>query len=357
MTQAGLKIPAPWKHDAAALPFSSEGASSKDNAGFWKDIWEKDGQLFGMLSVPREEDASRVGTSVVEVSPLVQNWKDGKGRSWDDSITHIALVTHPVVPGQDNFEPIDSTSMALSISTLKMADEVATKPTAAPTPDEQKVVEPVTSEPTDKATGSSLKDAVLALRQVGIDLPDDTDPANFIERLLTATRQKVMDKTEQANEGSTTMAPDNSREEPAPVAMAIGDHPQGKGLLAFAQTTLTKTYLDRIHSLVRSGRCNPTVAKDKLEPMLNGFQLSLSAEGIPKETPLDTILTTLEAQPAASGLSGLPVSDEVVLSIGSEQDLPAELIGQTEPDDRRAAEVANMQLEAAGRTERVSVPS
>lgn len=140
MKNAGLKIPTPWGHQSKASPDYEERefTESKYNAGFIDSFaTDSNGALIAVLDVPREEDIDRVGTVVQEVSPQVEtSWRDGKGKVWTDVITHLALVTHPVVPNQDNFEiiaPVGATRLSLkqklsnSTSGEKpMADEVDT---------------------------------------------------------------------------------------------------------------------------------------------------------------------------------------------------------------------------------------
>lgn len=133
MKIAGLKIPLPWGHNSRGQPLSSdekEFLESKYNAGYVESFSNENGSLVALVDVPRLEDSSRVGTIVQEVSPQIETaWKDGKGKTWTDVITHLALVTHPVVAGQPNFVEIIEDSklpafaMRLSLKDYKSQDK------------------------------------------------------------------------------------------------------------------------------------------------------------------------------------------------------------------------------------------
>ncbi len=111
MRKAGLSVPAPWRHDARAVPLRVRGdgrdVDAYHNAGFWNRLWvDKDGSLIGEVDVPRAEDADRLGKTVTDVSLLAcPHWMDGAGNTYQDALTHIALVTHPVVPDKQTFAP------------------------------------------------------------------------------------------------------------------------------------------------------------------------------------------------------------------------------------------------------------
>lgn len=216
MKAAGLKIPTPWGHQTKANNpdyDEIEFNQSKYNAGFLENF-EKDakGALVAIVDVPREEDAEKVGTIVQEVSPQVETaWKDGKGRVWEDVITHLAFVTHPVVPGQDNFEsitPLGATRLSLKhklsnsiTGEVKMAkeneglenevDEVdETEETSKPAkkskkPKKDKEMEHA-FESGDNETSGLDAELIDLLASVGIIIPDDTTQEDFMPALKAA---------------------------------------------------------------------------------------------------------------------------------------------------------------------------
>lgn len=99
MRAAGIQIPFPLDHSDA----------SKDNTGFVEAIYRNGEELICEVDVPLAEDAKRMGTTIREVSVSVKpEYQGGTGRVWRDVIRHVAPCTTPVVPGQNNFVPLDA---------------------------------------------------------------------------------------------------------------------------------------------------------------------------------------------------------------------------------------------------------
>ncbi len=319
MLEAGLKIYAPWKHDFAN-PQGPLGPKrlpgSDENAGFWNKLWydEKEEALYGEIDVPREEDASKIGTVVQEVSPIIKTFTDGLGRTWEDAPYHIALVTHPILPGQENFKPVEpAIEMAASIEendgfAFSMSDVKELLLTSAPVSDENvnhqegiamATAEPTKEEPTAEepnvATGAGISSAIKALAKLKISLPEDTTPENFIERLVIA-----INAIDAANEPDDEGKP--PVEQPLPVAMSLGepivaDTPAVNPLQTFAENQARKSYIDRIEAVVKTGRIPPAYAVKELKPLVEAFALSLGEDGTPKKTVLDQLLEAIESIP------------------------------------------------------------
>lgn len=291
MIAAGIKIPAPWKHDPKAVP----GSSSKDNAGFWDKFWQddNDGSIWGIVDVPLAADAEKVGNTVKETSVLVKpTFTDGTGKQWDESMLHVALVTHPIEAGQENFEPIDS----------KHPDEIAIAMSSFISPDDSfQMAESVetrtdTSVPSENvsnsASGATVKQALEALAKIGLKLPDDTTNENLIERIVIASTAL----SENNEEENLDNPPPGANEQPSPVAMS---HEMSKTdpLLVFASKQAVQSYKSRVTALLESGKVTPAYVKKTLNPLLEGFQLSFNDAGEPNATNLDVVLEALEAQP------------------------------------------------------------
>jgi hypothetical protein len=97
MRDAGIQITAPADHSD----------DSKDNMGFVEGLEREGDTLFTILDVPREEDQSRIGTTIREVSvEVTPHFVDGSGKDWGEVISHISPCTKPVVFGQANFVPL-----------------------------------------------------------------------------------------------------------------------------------------------------------------------------------------------------------------------------------------------------------
>lgn len=407
MLDNGLQIPAPWQHDSSEpTPFSQNGKKaipSKNNAGYWRKFWtEKDGSLYGELEVDNPEDAKKVGTNVTEVSPYIKpTWTDGANNSYEDVFTHVALVTHPVIPGQDNFSQVDSESsqpaIALSLSMLdpEFALSVQVEPDAA-----------------------ELFESILqGLRGIGVVLPEDTTDENFLDRLRSALLQKQTDVQEAKKAGSLTVPPPGSQEQPAPLVMSAPDiqtslisakdsketilskiasalglkkssEPSGEktisitptGTISMSQAIISETagdqnhpamialrkqavngYKDRIRTLYGQGKITADYANKELNPILDDLALSFDGEGNQEPTVIDQILSPLESLPNLVAVQGSPINrikkTEMVLgqkqgtalSNAIEEELPPEFtVGKDVVDDERADEIIKTQFKNSG---------
>lgn len=359
MVASGLRIPAPYRHDPNAVPLLEDQNGADNNAGFWKRLWlGPDATLYGELDVPRSEDASRVGTTVTEVSPLVEPERiDGKGREWKDSITHIALVTHPIASGQENFQPSDqmpagAAAFCLSHLVEGKVMEFADNPQAPagtgsqPSEDDSQSRTSTQQMSSPNASNPSMQQVMEALKVIGLTLPDDTVPENLAERIVVAARA-ISGKEE--SEGGQ-----EPKEQPTPIVMSHGEKsvgdflnkvihvfkplrkksklrtgnkpkietttPSDRGIqmsqeekqalevaqkaaeqaLEFATGQAVQGYEFRIQQLVKTGRIAPKYVDDKIKPQLEAFQLSFDDDGKPVETSLDLLLSSLEALPANS---------------------------------------------------------
>jgi len=211
MRKDGLNIPAPELHDPKAVPTTAMGGS-KSNFGFWEemslvDSTDSEGNsvkaLNGILDVPVDDDAKRIGKSVKETSIYaVPEFIDGTGKVWKDVLTHVAVVTKPIEPGQKNFVPLDG-ALALSMShrlpismDMNMMSQILDDGDANP------------------------DDLYQMLEQVaGISIPRGTSPDELQRALLAALAQKKL--SEQARDGGTvTKPPKDSQLHEVPVVMS-----------------------------------------------------------------------------------------------------------------------------------------
>lgn len=364
MIAAGLKIPAPWRHDDSAVPAADVALSDDDsrrNAGYWKDFWVEptNGHLYGKLFVPDttpsgkpNPELDKIGTSVTEVSPYIKQteWTDGLNRTWKDFFAHVALVTHPVVPNQENFVPAQAGAFALSLSNVLYRSEadmaLAAPPTSTRANADTNSLGTLPSNPKpdtaglDKAGGASITDVLDALREFGLDLPNDTTQDNFAERVIVAIRALKAAKPDgEGAADSTRQPPKGSSEQPSPIAMnnnpANGSgannqapnnggaafsfqsrHPEFVGgevpsdaFLSFATGERRQQYIDRVEELIKSGRITPKYADDHLLAHIQDYKLSFNPETKqPASQTIDSLLTALEAMPAMASLNGRNVS-------------------------------------------------
>lgn len=393
MRDKGLKIPAPWFHNGAG-PSNKVGRSSKDNAGFWDRFWvEQDGTLYGEIDVPREEDASKIGTTVQEVSIFSRpEWEDGDGEVWKDAILHAALVTRPIAARQENFKPV-ADELAIAMSDFVMANDFEPPKKKKPPFDPKAAKggndeggdgsddeesddeegsdneatnsfgkggnaaegEPKQPEIPD-ASGASVADALVCLAQVGLKLPDDTSVQNLIERIIVAAG--AIAAAGDDGTGDPNEMPPNGKERPLPIVMSQeGIEMSAEHLLAYASKQASKEYRDRIQAAIANGQCTPHFAKTKLLPMLEGFALSFDDEtGDPVKTNLDVALEALEHLPQnmltkvrTTGKQATRRS-EFSMSAAEEVDLPPEYEGDpTDLTDEQIDKVVDSQLASIGR--------
>lgn len=319
MTTNGLRIPAPWRHDPKAVPLrlqaDEQDTDAFKNAGWWEKVWvdESDNTLYGELNVPRQEDASKVGTTVTEVSPLAMSrWTDGNGDSYEEALTHIALVTHPIVTGQDNFVPEElAAAIAFSSDNFITVENIVKEK-------ENEILfaydDSGEGESEDvRATGATIAKALPILRKIGLSLPADTDESNFAERVIVAAC--AIKGSKEDDEENLEEEPDDSEEKPSPIVMSKLT-PEQEGTLAFAKQVIVNQYASRIKECVERGKITPAMA-EQIKPITENLEIEFSSEGKIKPSPLDQILMAWEAIPEGSILTGKNITQAKKESKGS----------------------------------------
>jgi len=115
MAAAGIRVPLPWGHSY----------DPRDNAGFVEAVElrrDKPGAaaLWGLLHVPDDADAEKLGRTVRSVSVSIHpDYIDGTGRAWGEVIEHVALTNYPVVVEQEGFIHADDDREGRSAVTLE----------------------------------------------------------------------------------------------------------------------------------------------------------------------------------------------------------------------------------------------
>jgi len=97
MKRNGVKVPIPSVHDF-------EGDSDK-NRGWVTDFFVEGESLFMVCDLIGEDSllaAERADVSLYSPPDFV----DGKGNNYSRPIVHVAMTTHPVIPGLKKFEPL-----------------------------------------------------------------------------------------------------------------------------------------------------------------------------------------------------------------------------------------------------------
>lgn len=203
MKQDGIKIPIPWGHQSKANPIEPITQALQDERNFLHsrynatyvedlDIDPKTGALVVAAPPPpgfKVDLATgtlvneRDGTQIAEVSAAICDWKDGKGRVWQDCIRHVALTPLPVAHGTGGFaslgtEPAGSACthrFTLSKHQFSLDTPLTTPQTTPTAATRAELVE-------DGLLGPLLRD----LEAFGLFMPPETRRENFGERLREA---------------------------------------------------------------------------------------------------------------------------------------------------------------------------
>jgi hypothetical protein len=138
---AGYEIPTPWGHKLKAVPhdpadpYRLDEEISRWNAGYVESLRRdaRTGELFMLAQVPpgyRYDKARRAcvndrdQTVIREVSPGFGDMIDGQGRHHHDVLFHVALCTHPVLPGQPGFGPGGTAARRPSVRFMSAAGRI-----------------------------------------------------------------------------------------------------------------------------------------------------------------------------------------------------------------------------------------
>lgn len=269
MKSAGVAVPVCWGHQDDARPMTAAeraAAQAKGTLGWVEELdVSPEGYLVATIDVPSDDDARRL-PAVRYVSPeILPDFTDGDGRRWPGrSITHVAVTSRPVQHRQQPFRPLQPDLVRLSLADrlgeADMADN-ADKP----------------EQGEGGGEGPPLKKVLEKLAGHGIKLPDDTDEANFLERLIVALEALG------GQEGGDEPEPPPDVGAAEPVAMSL------ERRLKAAEARLLITERDnlkrRIQALYDTGRVTRPI-RDKLLSQAGAVQLSLSESGSVAASPL-----------------------------------------------------------------------
>ncbi len=328
MVSKGLKVPAPWKHDFNITTFSKiqegEGGLLEDstkNAGFWDKIYSTIDQetglkkLVGEIEVPgTEEDpntpAGKVGKSVKDVSIYMRpkyEMTDESGEVLENVLMHVALVTHPIEPGQKNFEVLpDPNDVYIAMSEYM----------------DESMINDVEDTVSFDALSKLLSDVV------GVYLPASTTVANLVQNLTIALEQMKMCSKDDDDNGK---GPESTTFRTEPIVMSFtkeqldvltkqvnpvtGKNFTAEELLpkkeektsesAVLMSVMTnhmqdekrKSLRTQINTLVETGRCPKEYADSTLYPQADNYQIKLD-NGSVSPAPIEAVIMALQAQPA-----------------------------------------------------------
>lgn len=131
------------------------------NRGYWSDFRVEGDRLVATVEVTDEKVAAQIGKTIRDVSAGVV-WGDlaraSSGQTFGCAVEHVCATSYPVVPSQNNFEPV------------RLAREV---PMTTTTTTDTTAVKPAEANLAAAPAAPSLLSAVVA----GLGLPEGTDEA------------------------------------------------------------------------------------------------------------------------------------------------------------------------------------
>lgn len=348
MKASGIRTPVPWGHQVAALPVdpllsdARAYGASRFNAGYVDDLAvAADGSLVATLDVPGVEardgklvavaqlpNGSVVSNAIAEVSPAVGGtWTDGKGRTWNDILAHVALVTRPVQAGQAGFHSLARSAPQgfLYLGAIPVDDEKdddTKKPGQPPDPaadladdltvpppdsDEDGLPDATDPPPGDPLAGNPdadrLSRVLAGFAEMGLGLPPDTDPGNFLERLDVALGVLKASKamTPPAPPPSSSPAPTSppQPERPPTMMLATKTTPTELALMRRELERSRASWKTRLAALRR--RNLPVHLANRLEALVGQTTLSLDGQGGFAEPEVERLLAVLEEALPADG--------------------------------------------------------
>lgn len=364
MRKSGLNVPAPAYHDKSAVP-DNKPMSSKDNFGFWEELkQDESGKLIGVLDVPLESDAEKIGRTVRETSIFaVPKFVDGLGREWNNVITHIACCTQPIEPGQENFKPTNNElAIAMSHRIISMGVEDFSSTLTGNVNDLED------NNAGDNQQMINTTDVFVLLEKVAkIKLPPNTSGEDFQEALVAALLQKQLSEGNNSSGGSVLKPPPKSEISEVPVVMSVNQqggntiqpnlvdvetvmsHPafkslqsQNQGMLAVLANNLKNDLKSRVAKLRQRNIISDDV-KAGYEKEIETIQMSFDNDGNPVNTIVQSKIEALESVvvPAPAVNPVIAMANEVngQLQIENNKSINSGVV-----DDGRADEIVNSLL-------------
>lgn len=340
MRALGIKTPVPWGHQRSAFPqYAGEQQylAAKLNAGYFDRLEASaDGrQLRAVIDAPGVDvengnlvtlaelpGGPKVKAAISEVSAAItKKFKDGKGRVWDDVITHVAITPLPVWAGQEGFQSLSLESETVTLSLGATGWTLATGGNMGPDEDDDLEVDagapppvepPLPMEPPPPAGGGdqSFFQAKSLLGEHGIVLPDSTTPENGWQHLavaLTALKGKLTPKGDDGNpdiaEPGDENAPVIAENSPAMLSLQRDNPAAANALKKMSEREQTRVQNRLAKKMERARKVLPADEMARLDNM-GTVHLSLMGSGEmrePKEFTRSEVLDlVLAARPAAA---------------------------------------------------------
>jgi hypothetical protein len=380
MLDAGIKIPAPFAHkddegvvpsplledDMDAQTKQKKRWSSDINGGFWKKFEYTDEGLVGYVEVT-DKIAEKLGNTIQETSVLLEpEWEDGLGRKWKNALRHVALVTNAVEPNQKNFELVDlspeySLAMSFSMSDAVGGDSKKPEKESDPSAKSPSETQDTSSEVNksddsnendkDKLQSGNIPEIVSLLKEkLDYELPSDTTPENFLDRLrVLLTSIKKDEEEEEADfkvnpKSKEKPGGDDSEVKSSPVAMADDNkdnltilEKKSSRLLEKLQDTFKALIASRLQNALEAGKIGKRTF-DKMTEELG--TLAMSLDDFDEETGEFKKSRIEEKLEMAEDLAGFNTTDTASNTLPNGGFIPPN------PDDANAPKATPEELEA-----------
>lgn len=296
MSGKGLVIPIDWDHaddPNTAVPLGlgdyQKHRSAKNSVGRLVDFRVAgDGKSAEItLDVEKNDAAESAEKNLVFVSPVIHpKWRDGDGDEYNDCITHVDFVNHPVEHRQSPFEPVNDQPVIACSMVRTMS---AKKPAAKPADDKKKAQRLATDEggdggdsgPDEGDGEGGMNPAKMVAKlgeKLGVELPEGVaaESESGMVAILTVVMSKLDDEVA-----------DEMGDEPADEETTVADP-----MMMSLQKKIEKLEQEKdashreslgkdIEQLVATGRMSPADGK-KYAGELDAVKLSLNGKGSSK---------------------------------------------------------------------------
>lgn len=219
----GIRVPVVWNH--------SEDA--RDKIGEVVRLYLSGDVLRARFWTMREADANRLLAMDDQVSvEVVEGWTDGKSRRYDLFLTHLAVVTQPVVHPQGPMRRL-SLPMRLVDENSSSGDFLGEMTMMSTMEQEPMKAASTTDEPIVMVTEAvRLVNEIVRLLGVSFQLEMDLEPGKFVDRLewlrdqiealvATSTEESAVGSVTQASLSSTALEAPSEEGLPCEMAAAL----------------------------------------------------------------------------------------------------------------------------------------
>lgn len=359
----GYRVPSRWEHaddPADMIPLASEDYQKK------LDGRHAVGEMVGFDLAPDGQSAEltfqitdgraveQADANRVMVSPIIAKaWRDGRGNTYSDFISHADLVERPVDYTQGPFERVpemiacslekyvDLEAVRMAFDTEKEGEE---KPAAEEKPETPAEPEKNPDAP-PKATDKSKNTAILdGLKTKGIVLPSDlTFPAEIQDVLIAAINSSIAADVKHEEKSQEPEQEEKPTTVPSPGYATMSTEQKGNAAFAVLERKHREQIGRDLDELLKTGRCTPDEAS-RYKTALGAVRLSLDETG--NEVPSDVEKFIASRQPVPAGTFW---SDEQRTRLSTEAvavDPP--YVDERNISDAEAQKRAKEQLQRAG---------